>query len=111
MARNDFANSIQCDDASEGAAYGLLALMTGISEECWCAGWMDGLEYRLWDIAISATTPTRYGQGEISPRVTFLLKNLALEAGGWWIYDDTDGVKFLRTEDWISLRKQKGLEP
>src|SRR5688500_8967224 len=37
-----------CDLASEGAATGLLALMTGISEECWCASWMSGIEYELW---------------------------------------------------------------
>lgn len=26
----------------------LCALMSDISEKCWCAGWLDGTEYILW---------------------------------------------------------------
>ena len=28
----------------------LKKLMSAISEERWCAGWMHGLEYTLWDM-------------------------------------------------------------
>jgi len=27
----------------------LRKVMSGISEECWCAGWLHNLEYLLWD--------------------------------------------------------------
>jgi hypothetical protein len=27
----------------------LRKLMSGISEDYWCAGWLSGLEYTLWD--------------------------------------------------------------
>ena len=33
-------HDLLCDCPEDGAKLGLLALMAGISEECWCAGWM-----------------------------------------------------------------------
>ena len=41
---------LYCELAEEGAAAGLLALMTGLSEEYWCASWLIDLEYRLWQV-------------------------------------------------------------
>lgn len=83
------------DTASEGAALGLLALITGISEEFWCAGWMDGIEYRLWQVKPG----TGYGQGVISERQSELLRLLSEECDGWWRWDG--GPRFVRSAEWL----------
>lgn len=84
------------DQADEGAQWGLLSLMTGISEEFWAAGWMSGLEYSLW-VAVEGGS-RRYGMGELSERQVQLLRLLAEEAEGWWIWEG--GPKFIPLMEW-----------
>ncbi len=97
-------HNVFCDLAEEGAALGLLGLMTGISEEYWCAGWMSGLEFSLWQAAQSG--PMSYGQGHITERQATLLRLLSEESDGWWRWiDDTrdaskSGARFVRLDDW-----------
>lgn len=74
------------DTAQEGARLGLLALMTGISEECWCAGWIIGLEYGCYEAANGRRI--EFGQGEITPNQRALLALLSAEAGGWWVWPE-----------------------
>lgn len=87
---------IECEDTSDGAAVGLLGLMKGISEEYWCAGWMSGLEFDLWQ----APAWKRYGQGVITERQATLLRLLSEECDGWWYYDNDP--QFIRRKDWIA---------
>jgi hypothetical protein len=89
-------NNVFCDDAEEGAALGLLGLMTGISEEYWCAGWMSGLEYSLWEVAAG----TGYGMGQITERQAALLRLLSEECDGWWYFHDSAGPTFIRRDNW-----------
>lgn len=89
-------NDVFCDLAEEGAALGLLGLMTGLSEEHWCASWMLGMEYSLWPPAAG----TRFGMGAITERQATLLQLLAEEAGGWWTYDNEKGPTFVRLDAW-----------
>lgn len=86
-----------CDLAEEGAALGLLGLMTGLSEELWCAAWMSDTEYRLWNV----TPGTGWGMGEITDRQATLLRLLSEECDGWWFYEAGKGPKFIRREQWI----------
>ena len=88
-------NEIRCDTAGEGAAVGLLALMTGISEEYWCAGWMDGLEFALW----CAPAGKQYGRGEITERQASLLRLLSAECDGWWCWKGVSPA-FVSTKEW-----------
>jgi len=92
----DYGKLADFDTAAEGAAAGLLALMMGISEECWCAGWMKGLEFALWRVVPG----TKYGQGTITARQAALLTLLSEEAGGWWRYGDE--AEFVPIEKWLS---------
>ena len=78
------------DTIEEGAQAALLALMCGISEECWCAGWMSGLGADLMRIA-GAGKAAEYGQCLLTQRQARLLNDLALEAGGWWAWDSEAG--------------------
>lgn len=93
-----------CDLASEGAEAGLLALMTGISEQHWAASWMHGLEFSLWRAMEGG--PRGYGMSEISERQIRLLRLLSEEADGWWRWDDgPDEPRFVRLEDWREIAR------
>lgn len=98
-------DDVCCDLAEEGAALGLLGLMTGISEEFWCAGWMSDLEYDLWQVPAGK----KYGHGEITERQSTLLRLLSDECDGWWHWDEEGGAVFIRREEWLKkLAKLKG---
>jgi hypothetical protein len=95
--------AIQCDTTDEAASVGLLALMTGMSEEFWCAGWMMGMEYSLWRVTVGQP----FGQGIITERQATLLRLLSEECDGWWMWVDDDGPAFIRTEQWLILNPPK----
>lgn len=100
-----------CDDPAEGAGLGLLALMAGISEECWCAGWMMDNEFACWKAAESGIAQN-YGQSIITVRQAQLLRLLSLESGGWWIWDGGAKPKFIRLDKWFErLQSIKMQEP
>jgi hypothetical protein len=61
-------------------------LMSDISEEAWCAGWMDGLEYALWHIMLHG--PAKYGWELISEQTIQQLRTLSEQAGCWIVFDD-----------------------
>jgi hypothetical protein len=84
-----------CDLASEGAATGLLALVTGISEECWCASWMSGIEFELWRAREFGPEGTYATQ-----RQADLLRLLSDEAEGWWYWVDGKGPRFTPLDSW-----------
>jgi len=95
-------DNLDCDDSVDAARMGLLALMRGISEEAWCAGWMMGLEFDLW--AVREGRQDAYGQiGAITERQARLLRDLSDEADGWWRWGDTDGPTFVRLEEWRKI--------
>ncbi|MBT9391692.1 hypothetical protein KLP40_00840 [Hymenobacter sp. NST-14] len=64
----------------------LCDLMSSISEEAWCAGWMEGLEYALWHIVNHG--PAQYGRRLISEEIIQQLKKLSQNAQSWIIFDD-----------------------
>jgi hypothetical protein len=88
-------NECCCDSSAQGAALGLLGLMTGLSEEYFRAGWVQGLEYSLW----SAEPGQPFGSGEITERQTQLLRLLSAECEGWWIWQH-NRPKFVTLEWW-----------
>ncbi len=69
-------------------------LMSRISEDELCAGWMDGIEYELWKRVMNKTDITKD---------TARLRELSESAGGWWHWpDDSDGPLFV-THEKVSL--------
>ena len=93
------------DDAPHGTnalsreariAAGLLArVMSDISEDVWCAGWLTEVEYILWD-AIARERPDWCVREEIEQ-----LKFLSERCGGWIVWDKERGRRFVRMEDWL----------
>ena len=82
----------------EGAQIGLYALMAGISEFCWCAGWMSGLEFDLWDAVEKGGKP--YGQECVTERQARLLRDLADECDGWWVRTVDHEPAFIHLDEW-----------
>jgi hypothetical protein len=90
----------------EGAAYALEALMSGISEEFWCAGWMNGNEYALWTMVEGGKRA--YGMGEVPESAVLALKHLADTADGWWHWpEDSDALRFISLDKWRALLVEK----
>lgn len=70
--------------------------MSELSEEAYCAGWMDGLEYALWQVVIGDRR--EYGRLWISAERIAQLKRLSGECGGWIVFDEK------REQTWVPLR-------
>ena len=87
------------DTLDEGARFGLLCVMTGISEQFYAAGWESGLEFSLWRMVCGGARD--YGLGEISERQVQLLRLLSEEAGGWWAWDEERGEHFMNRKEWL----------
>ena len=98
-----------CDDPAEGARLGLLALMAGISEECWCAGWMMDNEFTCWK-SVKSGYPQSNGQSVITARQALLLKLLSDEAGGWWIWDGGARPKFISLDKWSERLQSRKMQ-
>jgi hypothetical protein len=83
----------RCESAAEGAALGLLGLMSGISEDYWCAGWVHGLEFDLWDAAMNAADH----RFKVTARQANLLRLLSEECDGCWYWkeDRDDNPQFV----------------
>lgn len=78
----------------------LYALMSDISEDCYCAGWMSGNEYRLWAAVTNADDDRDYGQGTITDQQITWLQNLAERAGGWIYWRDDRREPGLPLGEW-----------
>lgn len=80
----------------------LRKLMSEISEECWCAGWLIGLEHILWEAVTGKQTKI------CSPEEIEHLRYLSEKCGGWIIWDDqATGEKFAPMEEWLRLYEVK----
>lgn len=92
--------------ADQDAAVLLKASMGGISEEYYCAGWLIGLEHKLWRMVEGGDR--RFGMGEVREDEATELKRLSEKAGGWWIYsEDNSGETFVTAEEWQAMLKAK----
>ena len=81
----------------------LKKLMSEISEERWCASWLAGLEYILWDV-VTGKRNDICGPDEIEQ-----LKYLSEKCGGWIIWDEPAiGEKFVPMAEWLGLYKANG---
>lgn len=89
-------------EAKQAVAEALYELMSDISEDCYCARWMMGNEFRLWDALTNPDDDRRYGQDSITDEQVRGLRVLSDLAGGWWKWDHHKGRVFVNLEDWRS---------
>lgn len=79
----------------------LRELMSDISEDCWCAGWLHGLEYSLWSMVQGGDR--KFGMDEVRQHEVDELRRLSEEAGGWWAFpDDATDEVFVPMADWLA---------
>jgi len=82
-------------------ALALRDLMSGISEDYYCAGWLTGLERTLWGMLQGDSR--HFGMGEVTHEEIGRLRDLHEKCGGWWYFDDERGEEmFLATAEWIA---------
>lgn len=95
----------------------LYRLMSDISEDCWCAGWLIGNEYTLWEMVADPAAERRYGQGQVSERDIQAMREISAEIGGWvrW-HDDHDepdfpssewGIRFIAMPEWLPMYEKR----
>lgn len=82
--------------------------MSAISEYCYCAGWLDGLEFSLWHTM--QTGPREWGQRKISQEDIDELKLLSELCDGWVHWVDGSGETFVDMETWLKIYAQAEAE-
>ena len=92
----------QLQDFAKGA---LLRAMGDLSEHHWCAGWLTGTEYFLWS-AVESNQPTAWGMDELRQGDIDNLRMLRELAGGWWVWDDEAGQKFVSLDEMRQMAEE-----
>jgi hypothetical protein len=83
-------------------------LMSDISEEAFCARWMDQLEYDLWEAINGGRRKygLKYGQITLSDEQITRLRELSSRLGGWVWFNDDLGSEFIEIERWRVMYEQ-----
>lgn len=80
----------------------LYSEMSRISEDCYFAGWMMGLEFALWESVNGGST--RYGIGQITDDDIASLKGLSQACGGWYYWEeDASDAAFISLAEWEKI--------
>lgn len=88
----------------------LYDLMSEISEDCYCAGWMSGNEFRLWDAITDPNDDRKYGMWQIEEEQVTRLRELSELTNGWWVWEDD--CAFIGLDEWKRrLAARQALEP
>ena len=81
----------------------LASLMRAISEDCWYAGWMTGLEFRLWQI-VQNPEDNFYGVATVSKEDIQTLKEISDEISGWIAWSEKEGGQvFVSMDEWLEI--------
>jgi hypothetical protein len=89
----------------------LADLMSEISEDCYCAGWLIGTEFVLWGAVLNG--PIEWGCGDVTEEQVAALRRLSGEIGGWIAWEVSDdpmntGPVFVPIVEW---RERYAAEP
>ena len=69
----------------------LAQLISEVSEDCYCAGWLSDCEHTLWDMANDPSADLRWGMGEV-PRASLRRMLKLAECTDHWVrWDDQRG--------------------
>ena len=86
----------------------LARLMSEISEDCYAAGWMGGLEFALWAIVQGEAQP-EYGEYVVLPEQVERLRYLSSRIGGWVAWsDEARGEIFVPMAQWERMYAPHG---
>lgn len=79
----------------------LAKLMSQISEDTWCAGWLINLEYELWQALVDGRREHKFSavtEAEIEE-----LRELSDLCGGWIAYDKDRRQTFVPLDQWLTM--------
>lgn len=81
-------------------ATALESLMSDLSEECWCAGWLVDTEYAVWDLMHGDLTS--WGQGPFGTVEDAVapIRAVAELAGLWIVWRDGPGQVAVDLDGW-----------
>ena len=83
----------------------LRCLMSDISEDYWCAGWITSNELMLWRAITTDDATFGPFDGNLTERELTALKRLSEPAGGWFAWgadEDGDiGAQFVPMAEWV----------
>jgi hypothetical protein len=71
----------------EAIAAHLRTVMSGISEDGYCAGWLIDWEHSLWECAFLGQEDRDFGGAPVSPWALEQLRTLAKASDSWWVWD------------------------
>ena len=83
----------------------LAEYMSYLSEESFCAGWMDGLEFELWKGMNNEIK--EYGTLRFTYEIVNRLKELSSKSNGWIVFDDDQEEFYLPWELWHARLESK----
>jgi hypothetical protein len=95
------------------AAERLYSLMSGLSEQYWCSGWLSNLEHILWRYVVKREeSKYRFSLAYISSEDVDKLLDLSEKAGGWWAYTDEPirVSRFYPMKEWLEMYKEPKFE-
>ncbi len=78
----------------------LAARMSDISEEAYCAGWMQDLEHSLWRAVVEG--PRRYGRMDLTEQDVAELRRLSAACAGWIAWDKEHGGTWFPIDAWLA---------
>lgn len=76
----------------------LAAYMSDLSEEAHYAGWMENLEYALWQVVLGERRD--YGRMVFSDEHADVLRRLSHECAGWIVFDNEREETWESRVDW-----------
>lgn len=98
VLERDFLESIPVFIKEEILAQIMLSdQMSRMSEERWCASWLDGLEFMLWRALNGGKEVADWSISELIE-----LAKLHGHARGWFVFDE-NGKRFVTTEEWLPI--------
>ena len=89
------------DVIREAAKRHMRDIIRDISEDCYCAGWLDDLEFNLW-LLIHHEPDEGYGmcdRQDLADRLA-LLDTLSRELGGWWHWGGEQRECWIPLDEW-----------
>jgi hypothetical protein len=89
--------------------FALAEYMSDLSEDAYCAGWMDGLEYALWQVVLGQRT--KYGHSTFTKEHATQLRRLATSCGGWIVFDHEREETWVSQADWERRFEEWRLSP
>jgi len=78
----------------------LINEMSQISEDCWCAEWMSGLEDALWNAVLNLPNDFQYGQDTVSAERIARIRDASEWIGEWIIYQMFQGRTPVPLDEW-----------